>query len=159
MPFIVVSGVAELDRTLREVGDKVASRASRRAVQFTGQIIAREAKQASPKPLTGNLRRQIRFKWDKVGRYIVNGKVTIGSRHGHLVTLGTNDRVRKRIGGKFAWHGSGPDPRNKGTGAVAGSHFFHRLVTSQNGRYVNILQQRLKAYIDEEVLRATTKRR
>lgn len=154
MAFVVVTGVPELNRTFREVGERVADRASRRGVQFTGQIIAREAKAASPKPITGNLRRQIKFKWDKIRGQVVNGKVTLGSRHGHLVTMGTKPRVRLFIGGKFAWTKGTRDPRSKSTGRVAGSHFFRNLVASNSGRYVRILQERLKFYVVEEINRA-----
>jgi HK97 gp10 family phage protein len=143
MAFAVVTGVQELDRTLRELGEKVASRASRRAVQFTGQVIAVDAKAAAPKGKTGNLRKQIRYKWDKQGRNIVNGKVTVGSRHGHLVTMGTKERFHKKTG--------------KHVGRVVGSHFFKFVVGANGERYARILRERLKLYIDHEVARVSRK--
>lgn len=159
MAFIV-TGIAELEATFKAVGDKVSSRASRRAVQYTGQLIAREARAAAPVGKTKRLRKSVRFKWERRYRKgpITAGKVTVGAPHGHLITMGTQERMRQRIGGYYAWRGSGPDPRNKSTGRTRPTHFLRLLVQSNDARYTRILTAQLKRFVVEEVGKASSTR-
>ncbi len=157
MPFILVTGVEELDRKLRAIAGKAAERASKRAVKYTGDHVARGARKAAPKGPTGNLRRQIKFRWQQEkGKGVTGGKVTVGSRHGHLVTLGTKKRFRKHIGGKFEIiRADNQDFRNKGTGAARPNPFFRLYIQSTQGQTVRIMQARLKLYLEQEIEKVT----
>lgn len=159
MAFIV-TGIAELEATFKAVGDKVSSRASRRAVQYTGQLIAREARAAAPAGKTRRLRKSVRFKWERRYRKgpITAGKVTVGSPHGHLITMGTAERERFSIGGWRKWRGTGPDPRKKRTGRVRATHFLFSLIQANDARYTRILTAQLKRFVGEEFDKASSTR-
>lgn len=123
MAFVIRSNVAKLDARLDALAKVPQQRASAKALRAGANVIARKARLKAPVGKTGNLKTSVRVKPTKLkgsGRRGPNTgiKVTVAAPHGAIVTLGTQFRIRKRIGGFLAWKGPGPDPRTKETGLI-----------------------------------------
>lgn len=137
MAFQVLSGVPQLDKRLADLGP-AGRRAGMKALRKSGNLIARKARLVAPVGKSTNRRQQlmggrygVRLKAsvkvrsiNPTRKSVVGLKVSVGAKHGHLVTLGTQFRVRKRIGGFLEWKGPGPDPRNRETGLSRPRPFF-----------------------------------
>lgn len=148
MSSAVVTGVKELDRALSDLANRGAIKAAKAAITASLIVLEKAARAAAPAGKRGSMKRTIRRKWVKDGKYVVGGKVTLAAKHGHLVTLGTRERTRKRIGGLFMGRGN---PR---TGKVVGSHFFKRSTEGAMSQAISVLHDRLALQIEKEAFKA-----
>jgi hypothetical protein len=108
----IVTGIPELERTLKTLADKAADRVARSAIGGGLTVAAKRIRQAAPKGKTGALKKSIRSRFErqkgsrpttaKVGINVGKQKKTaaamakqIRAPHAHLVALGTKRRRRR----------------------------------------------------------------
>jgi HK97 gp10 family phage protein len=127
---VVMRGFPELIRKLNGLAQKGAQRAATGAIKKGMTVIARGMRSAAPTP---GLRKSIgkRFKRKrKDGTVQAKVGIDVGKKRdqqvpeAHFVALGTKQRIRKRIGGKFAYLEARPGgPRSRRTGRMTANDF------------------------------------
>lgn len=97
-----LSGDRALDRKMRKLTDKVQRRITRKAMKAGAKVIAKVAKQRTPRGPTGNLRRSMSVgKAVKIKRYpngtlvAIIGPIWPTGAHGHWIEYGTQMRETK----------------------------------------------------------------
>lgn len=124
---IVMRGFPELVRRLNELAQKGAQRAATGAIKKGMTIVARGMRSKAHTP---GLKKSIgkRFKRKrKDGTVTAKVGIDVGKKRdqqvpeAHFVALGTKPRIRKRIGGKFAY--LEPNPRSRATGKMTANDF------------------------------------
>ena len=112
---LIITGDKELDKKLSVLKVSVANKLAKYALQAMASKLSASIRKAAPVGPTKNLKKSV---GSRVGK-VVNGIVTamvglnVGKRtekrtgraapHSHLVALGTVQRFRKTIGGRFAY--------------------------------------------------------
>lgn len=146
-----------------------STKARQRAIESAAKKKGRQARR---------LRESVGIKNVKDKGRVTSIKVSVAAYHGHFVTLGVADRQknrmglharknrrdrltlkggrledtdRLRIGGKFAWNGTGKDPRNKGTGRMRPRPFFRQAHQSLGQIVRMVIVEKLTAGIEREI--------
>lgn len=128
-----ISGIKELEETLKTLSTKGADAVAKAALGGELYVLKRNIKKAAPVGPTGNLAASVHSRFERsrrTGHVTAKAGPNVGKRtqrkrihgpHAHLVALGTKPRTRKRIGGKFAYlrhanegqRSTGTMPRNR----------------------------------------------
>lgn len=129
----ILTGWKELDENLKALDTRVANRVATSAMRSALTVAKKGIKSAaSDHKDKGILDQSINSRFSKKqGGAVVRAKVGVNvgkrtalpqgvARHAHLVALGTKPRVRKKIGGKFAYL---KRPKSKSTGVMPSDEF------------------------------------
>jgi hypothetical protein len=158
-----ITGDRELEKTLKTLADKAADQIARSAIGAGLTVMKGAIKKAAPVGNTGMLKKSIgsRFERAKKGRPVVaKAGINIGKRkknrphkvaigpHAHLIALGTDDRIRNRIGGKFAYL-KNPTPRQRFTGRVTPNGFVKAATLSSTARVAAVMKKRAQKKLDD----------
>ena len=164
----ILTGLAELESTMRHLSDKAADRVSRSALGGGLTVLAREIKKQAPVGPTKTLKKSIkkRFIKGKRGQKVTaKAGVNVGKKkkdqsefvvvapHGHLVGLGTAKRVRKRIGGRFGYL-KNPSPQQLSTGTMPSNAFVKRGTSSAASKILAAMKKRAEKAVIRETKKA-----
>lgn len=169
----VVTGVPELEAAMRHLSDKAADRVAKAALGGGGSYLARQIRKFAPKR-TGALRKSIRYRFIKGrGRQRVTAKVGVNvgkqkkdengnfvsrsAPHAHLVALGTVQRTRKTIGGKFAYIRH-PTERQLNTGSVRPQDFVKAGTAAATAGIIQAMKKRAIKALEREAKKARAAR-
>lgn len=137
---LIMTGDKQVERMLRGMQTKDADRISKKCVRAQLNEGVKEVRKGAPRGKTKELSKSIgsrleasRKKNTVTAKFGINvgkrSKKSVATRgkthrapHGHLVALGTKDRKRKRIGGKFA-HITNPTNEQLRTGRMTPNKF------------------------------------
>lgn len=117
-----LTGVKELEATLRHLADKEADRISKAAINAGLTVVAKAEKRAAPVGKTGALKASIGKRLERKkrsGLVVAKAGINVGKQskkqttkvrapHSHLVGLGTGPRFRKTKDGRQVSTGSMP---------------------------------------------------
>lgn len=146
-----VTGDKEIERKLKQLSEKGADRVARNILNAQLRSLVKAMKAAAPVGPTGNLKQGLGSRLEKERRtHLQQAKagIEVGKRsrkkaikrlravgrtqyapHGHLVGLGTEQRARKRIGGRFRVI-QNPTPEQLSTGTMPANDFIRRATRS-----------------------------
>jgi len=167
----VLTGDKEIEATLTALEDKAADKVAIAALGTGISIVAGMMKKMAPVGPTGNLRKNI-------GRRIVRGKtdglmrgkagVNVGKRkvaekvaysrgaggnrapHAHLVALGTGQRHRQTIGGKFSYI-TNPKEDQLSTGSMPSNPFIKAAYQQSQSKVAVKMRQRAAKALAKEL--------
>lgn len=161
----VIQGADELDRRLKRLGRKDRSTAMRRArakslTVIRKGIVAEVPVATTPGHSAKSIKRSIgtrNKKSKRSGEQESKAGVKVGKKrksvapHAHLIALGTKPRVRKSIGGKFAYleRGLFGGPKSRSTGAVRPDDFVGRGFRKTRSKAASTYTETLKQNIEK----------
>ena len=165
-----ITGVPELEAALKGLSDRTADKVSRSAISAGLTLMRREIRKAAPKGPTGNLKKSIgkKFLKGKRGRAILaKAGVNVGKRkkgddggplapHAHLVALGTEQRTRKRLGGKFAYIRR-PTKAQLSTGVMPSNDFVSVGAMKAKAKLVPVMFKAAERALKREVAKQKKK--
>lgn len=167
----ILTGHAELERTLAHLADKTADRIARSALGAGVVVLKRAIKKAAPVGPTGSLKAAIGSRNEKTkhdGVHVAKAGTNVGKRskrrknrqsgvyetvkqktapHAHLVALGTKQRRRKRIGGEFASIRN-PTSDQLSTGKMPSNDFVSRATTASTAAVGLAMQKAASKALD-----------
>lgn len=139
----VITGLPELEKTLKGLRDKTADKIAKAALRAGVTVVARAQRKAAPVGATGAVKKSIgsRVGKGRNGVYQAKAGVNVGKRtaakirkgplapHSHLVALGTQQRRRKTIGGRFGYI-TNPTDQQLSTGKGPANPFIRQAYQS-----------------------------
>lgn len=150
---VTLTGDKQLRANLQHLGKKSAPRIAKRVVLVGAKVVADAIRKAAP----GRVKREVGYRLDsrdgERARAIVGLGVARQKRIGnigHLVTLGTTERFRKRIGGKFGYI-TKPTKQQLSTGRVLPNPFVQQAITKSRSA-ANAAMRRTAARAIEQAL-------
>lgn len=166
----LLTGVPELEATLKGLADKAADRVARSAIGGGLTVAAKRIRQAAPKGKTGALKKSIRSRFErrkgnrpptaKVGVNVGKQKKTaegmvkqIRAPHAHLVALGTRPRKRKQLGGKFATI-TQPTEQQLSTGTMPANPFVKKAFEAARPETMKRMAERAAKALEREAAKA-----
>lgn len=160
----VATGIPELDRKLKTLGDAGSRRVARSALGKGMTVIAKRIRAEVPESATkGHGTKNIKASIGK--RYAKNRRtgvmqarvgIDVGKKRAqqkpqaHLRALGTVERKRTRIGGFLAGRGK---PRSLRTGLVKGVDFVGAGYRASSGEALAVMTQAAEVAIQKEATR------
>lgn len=176
-----ITGVADLEKTLRSLSDKSADRVAKAALRGGLAEITKAQRKAAPVGETGALKKSIGSRLEKskrTGLVMAKAGLNVGKRksgkkkgasterlsklveqgapHAHLVALGTQKRERKSIGGKFAYL-KNPTPKQLSTGTMPANPFIKDAYAKAQSKIEPAMRKRAAKALDREAKRASRK--
>tara|TARA_R110000822_G_scaffold216828_1_gene351385 strand:- start:2843 stop:3358 length:516 start_codon:yes stop_codon:yes gene_type:complete len=163
MARAILTGVDEIEKTLRKLSDKTGDRVARSALGAGLGEVAKRIKKAAPVGKTKSLQKSIGKRYEKTKRikyFQAKAGVNVGKQkktaegfekkinapHAHLVALGTKQRTRKRIGGKFSYIRK-PSSKQLSTGTMPSNPFVRTAYNASKNavmsRMIRKAEQRL----------------
>lgn len=155
---VVIEGFTAMQNRIAILADsKVGDRIAKTGLGSALNIVKTGIKREAPKG-TGHLR-------GGIGRKVMKGKapgvwfakagVRVGKvkndvRIGHIVALGTAQRLRKSLGGKFAFIKQ-PSEEQLSTGAMPANAFVQRGYSKTIGRAMATLERRVEQKLASEL--------
>jgi len=174
-----LTGDEELERMLKHLADRTADRIARSALGAGISAIAKDLRKAAPKGPTGNLKASIGRRMDKprgknaasakaglnVGKQTAKKQAQIKLRsggrvmapHAHLVSLGTKQRTRTRLGGRYASIAE-PTGQQLSTGTMPANDFVRRTVTANMSKFVAAMRKQAASRLESEAAKARRKK-
>ncbi len=155
-----ITGIPELDRKLANLATKTAKKAARSALGKGMTVLVKSIKSAVPPATTeGHSNRDIKRSIGKKQKRqkqtgIVSAVVGIdvGKKkasqkpQSHLIALGTVERTRDHVGGKF----EGRVVSNRRTGKIEGNDFVGAGYRAAAGEAINVMLKAADAVIQKE---------
>jgi len=166
----IITGVPELEAVLSKLADKAADRVARSALGGGLTVATKRIRQAAPKGKTGALKKSIRSRFNrakgnqppsaKVGINVGKQKKTaagfkkrIRAPHAHLVALGTKQRKRKALGGRFAYI-TKPTSRQLSTGTMPSNPFLKKAFEAARPETMKRIRERAARALKREAEKA-----
>ena len=166
----IVTGIPELERTLKTLADKAADRVARSAIGGGLTVAAKRIRQAAPKGKTGALKKSIRSRFErqkgsrpttaKVGINVGKQKKTaaamakqIRAPHARLVALGTKRRKRDELGGKFGYI-KNPTPAQLSTSTMPSNPFLRKAFEAARPETMKRMRERAERALKREAEKA-----
>lgn len=149
----ILTGVPEIEATLKALSDKVGDKIARGALRAGISVIAREMRKTAPVGATGQLKRSIGTKVGKSskGVFVAKAGINVGKKtrkkgrfapHGHLVALGTVKRHREKIGGTYGWiKPLNPTPEQLTTGVMPSNPFVKTAYQATRSRAMSVMNK------------------
>ena len=177
----VLTGDKELEKTLKELGDKAADRVAKSVLNAGLTPVVKEAKKRAP----GSIKNAIgkRNTRDRKGQHEAKAGIGVGKRksikkskgslarqkaiasntsmnapHAHLVALGTVARKRQRIGGKFSYLNN-PSDRQLSTGTMPANPFFRKAYEATKGTAAERMKKQAEKALEREAIKAAKRNR
>lgn len=134
MQAITITGDKQLDAKLAVLQGKAKSRLTKYALKAGVSKLAAAIRKAAPVGQTGNLKKSVGSRVEETSRgvFVAKAGLNVGKRtvkrrgrlapHSHLVALGTAERHRSTIGGRFAVV-KNPTRQQLSTGAMPANAF------------------------------------
>ena len=138
---IELVGQRFLELALVAMSQKVQRKTVLKAIRPGAAILRLRLRQTTPVGPTGNLKRSIRSKTMRGMPPAI--EVSISAPHVHLVHEGTKARMRKRIGGKFAYLNPHATAAQLSTGKGRANPFFARAKAKTDKQVVEVIQENL----------------
>lgn len=176
----LLTGDDELEAMLKHLADKSADRIAKAALGAGISAIAKELRKAAPVGPTGNMKASIGRRLEKargknkasakaglnVGKQTAKKKQLIqqksGGRvlapHAHLVALGTKERHRTKLGGRFAGI-SEPTEEQLSTGSMPANDFVRRTVTANMSKFQAAMRKTAAKRLNSEATRSRKTKR
>jgi hypothetical protein len=173
----ILTGDKELEATLRTLADKAADRVAKSALGGGLVVTAKAIRKAAPVGETGNLKAGIGRRLEKGkrgGAFVAKAGVNVGKRtkaektagrlakqrapHAHLVALGTKQRFRKTIGGKFSYIKE-PTASQLSSGAMPKYEFVSTAAKSVQSAARAAMRKRAEKALAREAIKAAKRTR
>jgi len=179
----VITGDKELEATLKGMADKAADRVARAALGGALSTVTKEIRSKAPVGKTKNLKTSIGSRFEKGSKRnapVAKAGINVGKRtsarakklieklgqgmvapHSHLVGLGTKQRIRKRIGGRFASQANDNlsqnltiDQAKLTTGTMPSNPFVKQAYEAANSKMGAAMRKRASKALDREAAKA-----
>ena len=133
-----IEGLADLQKELAKVPQKIAKGALRSGVRAGAAIVGKQARINCP-VRTGRLKKSIKWRGRKTKRGIIAAAAMATAPYSHLVEFGTAVRVSKKTG--------------KESGQMPASRFMTRAADEQWRKAVDAVGIQVKKYLAKKKLR------
>jgi HK97 gp10 family phage protein len=163
----IITGLPELEKTLKNLADKTADKIARSALRAGVVVVAKAEKAAAPVGKTGQLKASIgsRVGKGRSGIFQAKAGVNVGKRtkakqakgpmapHAHLAALGTQPRLRKRLGGRFS-NIKNPTPQQLSTGSGPANPFIRNAYNSARSRAMDAMSKQAAKTLARELAKS-----
>ncbi len=170
-----LTGDKGLEATLAKLAGKEADRIAKSALGAGLTVIAKAQRKAAPVGKTGAVKASIGKRLESgkrgnsftakaginVGKQSKKPKLTgmnINAPHSHLVALGTAQRSRKTIGGKFSYI-TKPTEQQLSTGIMPSNPFIKVAYEAANGNAAEAMRKRAEKALAKAALKAAKRTR
>jgi hypothetical protein len=165
-----LTGDKELEATLRKLADKEADKIARSALGAGLTALAKAEKKAAPVGKTGAVKASIGKRLERKKRsgvIVAKAGINVGKQtkkkqrtgrapHSHLVALGTKQRTRKTIGGKFSYI-TKPTEKQLNTGVMPKNDFIKRAATGATGSVMSAMHKQATKSLARAAAKAAKK--
>lgn len=151
-----LTGAADLQETLRRLGREAARRVTRRMVYAGLRRLSEAMREEAP----GRIAREIGIsaRDGRTGRVVGKAGLGVGrggarSGVGHLFVLGTRERVRERIGGRYRGLRN-PTASQRSTGQSPPHAIIRRATRRARAEVIRTMRRRGREAIEQALLQA-----
>lgn len=164
MARTVFTGLPDLEKTLKNLADKTGDKIAKSALRAGAVVVAKAERKAAPVGKTGQLRDSIgsRVGKGRGGIFQAKAGINVGKRtkakrakgplapHAHLAALGTQQRQRNSLGGKFA-NIKNPTSQQLSTGAARSNPFIRTAYQSARSRAADAMSKQAQKTLAREL--------